>query len=138
MGAFGEFIYKRFGISLDDYVIEERTRKVYIYLQSLAGLDAPCIQRKGLLAGKLDTLYGIKPSLDFVLMFGHLAVKNAVKLEDDVVREAYLNKVIKCACACTDGLVIVQDMQGRGAGIALCKGSTLYPLTPKERVIAKG
>lgn len=136
MGAFEEFIYKRFGIALEGYAVEEHTNKVYIYSPTLAGVDARCIQRKGILAGKLDTLYGIKPSLDFVLVFGHLAVKNVVRLDDGKVRDVYMNRAVECAGECTDGLAIIQDMRGRGAGIALCKGGTLYPLTPKERMIA--
>ncbi|MEM3364037.1 MAG: hypothetical protein QXS93_00840 [Candidatus Micrarchaeia archaeon] len=140
MGSkFSEYIKSRFGIILsDEFVIEERTSKVYVYSKSLDQLRLRNIHRKGILAGKLDSIYGVKPSLDFVLVFGHLAQKNNITISDDDVVRLFSGENIVLNCQpqnCTDGLVILTCRRGMGVGIAYNRGGVLQSLIPKDRRI---
>jgi|GEM_PF-2875057 len=134
---FEEYIGKRFSITLpEDYFIEERSNKVYICKHSLRDISFPRLQRRGLLAGKLWTLYGIKPSLDFALVFGHLAAKNYAVIDDDTVKSMYNGGRIESfeECECADGIILIKDKRGRGVGVALYVKGHLKPLIPKDRL----
>ncbi len=134
--TFLQFIAERFGIDMGDYAVDERKSKVYIYARGLEALESGLIQRKGILAGKLDTLYGIKPSLDFVLVFGRKATENFIRLDYTSIQKLYSGERIPIADGnCGDGLIIVQDMQGNGAALVFTERGFLKPLIPKERLI---
>ncbi len=138
MSKFVEFINHRFGIALPKgFCVEERKNNVYILCSDILKVDYGRMQRKGMLAGKLNTLYGIKPSLNFVLQFGHLASKNFIDVGMRDLHKAYSNIPIQTNCeSCSDGLVILKTTDGKGAGISLKKGTYLKPLIPKSRLIA--
>ncbi|MCX8200298.1 MAG: hypothetical protein N3G76_02405 [Candidatus Micrarchaeota archaeon] len=133
---FSEFIMSRFGIKLsDEFVVEERTSKVYVYSALLDRLGLKVV-RKGILAGKLDSIFGIKPSLDFVLVFGHLATKNCITISDDDVVRLFSGESIKLSqpqVGISDGLVILKSRRGMGIGIAYNKNGELQSLIPKDR-----
>ncbi len=135
---FKEFIENRFGIVIpNDYWVEERRNKVYIYNRELKDLSPPNLARKGLLAGKMKTLYGLKPSLDFVLFFGNLASRNYVQISMEDVYAVYQGNSISVECDCDEGLVILKDPNDKvvGLGYYYKEKSKVKSLIPKNRFI---
>ncbi len=133
---FKEYLDKHFGILLPKTLwIEERGSKVYIYNSGLKEISTNRLARKGLLAGKLKSLYGVKPSLDFVLTFGYLATRNYIQLSDEQILECYRGNTLQLECDCEDGLVIGKDSKGRGVAIFLKVKNKLKPLIPKNRLL---
>ncbi|MGB9634916.1 MAG: hypothetical protein ACP5H8_03445 [Candidatus Micrarchaeia archaeon] len=136
MGVFESYIVKRFGIYVgNDHFFDEKKNKVYVCSSSINEVSYSRVQRRGMLAGKLNSLYGTKPSLDFVLAFGHLATKNYVVLEERLINELYCgaNVVIPSYAKCEDGLVIVKGSDGMGKAVCLNKRGILYSLVQKDR-----
>ncbi len=137
---FAVYLKSRFGIMLsEEFGIEEKTSKVYVYSKDLEKLGLRWVHRRGLLAGKLNTLFGIKPSLDFTLVFGHLAQKNCAVISDEEVAQIFAGEdmVLKDSSTCEDGLVMLKNVKGMGVAVALNKGGTLQSLVQKDRQIAK-
>jgi NOL1/NOP2/fmu family ribosome biogenesis protein len=127
----------RFGINIDDLDVKfvMSKDKVYICSNDLADLEFRGMQRKGMIAFKFNTLFGTKPSLDFVLMFGYLTKKNYVVFNGEEILEMYEGKEIEKNCECEDGLVIVKDNENKGIGIVFKKENVLKSLIPKNRFI---
>lgn len=132
---FEQFLYSRFGLRLpDNLIFIERKNKVYLACRELDTVSYPRLQRKGILAGKLHTLFGPKPSLDFVFLFGHLATKNFLMLSNEEILQLYQNKRIPCSSRC-GGVQIIKDSNVNGACLALIKQGKLVSLVPKERLL---
>lgn len=139
-GRFAGYIKSRFGIVLgDEFGIDEKTNKVYVYFKGIDTLALKWVHRKGFLAGKLFTIFGIKPSLDFALVFGHLATRNFAVVNDDDVRRAYagLPVALECPESCDDGIIILKRIDGKGAAIAFKREGQAQPLIQKDRQIAR-
>jgi NOL1/NOP2/fmu family ribosome biogenesis protein len=139
---FAEYLKSRFGIMLsEEFGIEEKTNKVYVYSKDLETLGLKWVHRRGFLAGKLGTIFGIKPSLDFTLVFGHLAQKNCATISDEEVARIFAGEDIPLkgtSSKCEEGLTILKNVNGMGVAIAFNKGGTLQSLVQKDRQIAKG
>ncbi|HLC68974.1 MAG TPA: hypothetical protein VJH24_03980 [Candidatus Bilamarchaeaceae archaeon] len=130
---FAQFLFARFGIQLPDGLIFiERKKHVYVAKKELGGVSYPRLNRAGMIAGKKESIFGPKPSLDFVLTFGHLAIKNTLPLSDDEIRKFYQNEKINMD---KEGLIIVQNAQGKGAALGHGKDGWLTPLIPKQRLV---
>lgn len=127
----------RFDININDLDIKfvMSKDKVYICSNELADLEFKGIQRKGMIGFKFNTLYGTKPSLDFIIMFGVLAKKNFVFFDENEILNMYEGKDIIKKSNCEDGLVIVKDNESKGIGIVFKKENVLKPLIPKNRFI---
>lgn len=129
----------RFGINIDDLDVKfvEGKDKAYMCSDELADLAFRGIQRKGMIAFKLNTLFGTKPSLDFILMYGHLANKNFLIFDEEEILELYEGKDIEKICDCEDGLIIVKDNENKGIGLVFKKENVLKSLIPKNRFIRR-
>lgn len=130
-------LLNHFNINIDDLDVKfvMGKDKVYICSNELAELEFKGIQRKGMLAFKMNTLYGTKPSLDFVLCYGHLANKNTIIFEEKEIIQMYEKKEIIKEVDCEDGLVIIKNENEKGIGLVFKKENVLKPLISKNRLI---
>lgn len=130
-------LYHRFGINIDDLDVKfvMGKDKVYMCSNELADLEFKGIQRKGMLSFKMNTLYGTKPSLDFVLCYGHLATKNYLLLDDKEFKTIYEGKNIEKECDCENGMIIAKNKKNKGIGLLFKKENVLIPLISKNRFI---
>lgn len=131
------FLWNRFGINIYDLDVTfvMAKDKVYMCSNELGNLEFKGVQRKGIVAFKGNTLYGIKPSLDFILMFGNLAKKNFIEFNNEEINEMYRGNDIINENSCENGLVIIKNEENKGIGIVFKKENVLKPLIPKSRFI---
>lgn len=129
-----KLLFERFNFQIDlNYVIGKD--KYYLCSPELAELEFRGIQRKGMIAFKLNTLFGTKPTLDFILIYGYLAKKNFIVFSEEEIKTIYEGKDLEKNCGCEDGLVIVKNQKGNGIGLVFKKENVLKTLIPKNRMI---
>lgn len=129
-----QLLSNRFGIDINELNVKfvEGKDKAYMCSNELAELLFRGVQRKGMIAFKLNTLFGTKPTLDFVLMYGHLATKNYIEFNDDEIKLMYSGKDIIKKINCDNGLVIIKKEE-KGIGLVFKKEDVLISLIPKNR-----
>lgn len=131
---FEQFIFNRFGIDLTDVTCIYQGDRIYLANMATAGMQGT--QRRGLYIGKTESIYGPKPSLDFVLVYGHMATKNKAVLDDKTIEQLYLGNNIEPPSQDV-GLIIVLDSKGRGAALGFANDISMQSLIPKQRQITK-
>lgn len=125
-----EFFKERFGIeesAFDGFGLYMGSRgRVYLGPKTLIG--KPDVISPGLLAARVSN--AIKPSTNFIQLFGHLATRNVI----DVGKEdaAAFARGEDLAYEGDEGYVIV-SYEGRPMGCGHLKGSTVRNLLPKSR-----
>lgn len=128
---FSSFLSSRFGIQLPSHLyVQERSQKVYLAVMELKDINYHRTHRKGMQIGKQDSIYGQKPSLNFVLAFGHLATKNVIGMPHRQIQALYQHQNVPIDPSMA-GLIIVQDEQGCGACLGFAREGKLEPLVPK-------
>ncbi len=131
---FEQFVFNRFGIDLTGVTCIYQGERIYLANPATAALEGT--QRRGLYIGKTESIYGPKPSLDFVLAYGHLATKNKATVDDKTIEQLYLGNHIEPPSE-DNGLIIVLDSKGRGAAIGFANDISMQSLIPKQRQITK-
>jgi len=80
MNEFENYIKERFGIVLPDWVVvEEHGDKFRIMNKEVSEERPKNFVLKGIVCGK-KTTFGIKPTTDFIQIFGRLACKNIAEI----------------------------------------------------------
>jgi hypothetical protein len=126
-----EYFAERFGIekaAFDGYGLYMGSRgRVYLGPEKLT--EKPSIIAPGMLVARIAG--AIKPSTNFIQMFGHLAVKNVISLSREQAARFAKGDDLECEEG-SDGYVIL-SYAGQPLGCGMLKGKNLKNLLPKSR-----
>ncbi len=133
--GFKEYIMRRFGISLPEWIEIKEGSRIRLYTKSVSTLDRKNaeVYNKGINAGRLNKGY-YKPSTDFLQMFGFMATRNIVVLNEEEGKKFISGKTIKIdnKTNAERGYVVVFYM-GKAVGCGLLKEDILESNVPKWR-----
>lgn len=125
-----DYFQERFGIepsNFDDYGLYMGSRgRVFLGPKSL--IDKPQIIAPGILVARISE--AIKPTSNFIHMFGHLASRNVISVGREQARAFSMGEDLEAEGE--DGYVII-SYDGRPLGCGLLKGGAVKNLLPKAK-----
>ncbi len=126
-----EYFKERFGIeesTFDDYGLYMGSRgRVFLGPKKL--IDKPPIVAPGILVARISE--AIKPTSNFIHIFGHLAKSNVIKVTKEQAKSFVRGEDLESDEG-NDGYVIV-SYEGHLLGCGLLKGKTIKNLLPKSK-----
>ena len=134
MGAmFREFVAERFGITLPEWISIKEGRRVWLFVDEKE-FDEKGVEvfNRGINAGKRGK-WGYKPSSSFLQLFGFMATRNIVFVDDEGAKAFMSGKTVERFKAYgSDGYVAV-FYKGRCIGCGLLLKGKLISQMPKWR-----
>ncbi len=129
-----EYFLERFGIERSAFdgfgIYTGQKGKVYIGPKNL--IPKPEIVSVGILIARTES--SIKPSTNFVQIFGHLAKKSIIDVDEKGVKDYVDGLDLRTESELSDGYVIVR-YNGFPLGCALKKGDLIINNLPKAKRI---
>lgn len=126
-----DYFMERFGIepsNFDDYGMYMGSRgRVYLGPKKL--VDKPPVVAPGILIARVSE--AIKPTSNFIHLYGHLAKRNVVQVGREQARNFAMGSDLDVLEG-SDGYVIV-SYGGQPLGCGLLKGTSLKNLLPKAK-----
>jgi NOL1/NOP2/fmu family ribosome biogenesis protein len=134
MNEFEEYIKERFGIVLPDWVVvEEHNGKFRIMNREVSEERVKNFVSRGIVCGK-KTTFGIKPSTDFIQVFGHLASKNIAVITREEMLEYAKGNDLEREFELENGYVVLK-FERHVVGVGLCINKKIRNQVAKVRRI---
>ncbi|MGB9719500.1 MAG: methyltransferase RsmF C-terminal domain-like protein [Candidatus Anstonellales archaeon] len=119
MNGFEAYIKERFGIVLPDWVVIEKNGDRFRMMNKQISEEKPKnFVSKGIVCGR-QTTFGIKPTSDFIQLFGNLADKNVVLISREEMLEYVKGKDLERGFDFENGYVVLK-FEKHVVGVGLC------------------
>ncbi|MEM4195440.1 MAG: hypothetical protein QXY05_03965 [Candidatus Anstonellales archaeon] len=119
MNEFEGYIKERFGIVLPDWVVVEEVGDKFRIMNKEISKEKPKnFVSRGIVCGK-KTTFGVKPTSDFIQLFGHLARKNVAEISREEMLKYAKGMDLEREFDFENGYVVLR-YEKHSVGVGLC------------------
>ncbi|MEM4707024.1 MAG: hypothetical protein QXL47_00245 [Candidatus Anstonellales archaeon] len=134
MNEFEGYIKERFGIVLPDWVVVEEVGDKFRIMNKEISKEKPKnFVSRGIVCGK-KTTFGVKPTSDFIQLFGHLARKNVAKISREEMLNYAKGMDLEREFDFENGYVVLR-YEKHSVGVGLCMNKKIKNQVAKTKRI---